>query len=694
MSSQVPESLRVSKTLVLCPPGLIANWVDELLTWSPDNILGELRPVESSSDAKSRLRTIDDWFYDGGVLLMGYDMFRSIVNPAAPKSGKPVKISPEKFECAKSQLLEGPNVVVADEAHKMKNHKSALTMAASQFKTKTRIALTGSPLANNVEEYHTMVEWIAPNYLGPVREFRQKYKDPIEAGLYTDSSRSERSKSKKMLEVLNADLSPKVHRADTSVLRDDLPPKKEFIINVSLTELQKQAYITYVRSMSSQSPARTKSGELKQTTLWSYISVLTLLVNHPSCFKAKLDERNSEIHAAPQSALRIAPKGRSRKDKPINPRDVIDEDVENDPEAWKAGVSEDLISAEARVFESVLGDITNPELSNKIRILCQILDASRAVGDKVLVFSQTLVTLDFIQAMCIKQGRKIARLDGKTAMGQRQTTAKDFNTNDLEVYLISTNAGGLGLNLFGANRVVIFDFKYNPINEEQAIGRAYRIGQRKHVFVYRLMAAGTFEISVQNKTVFKTQLASTVVDKKNPMAWAEKNLGETILFEPKEIPQEDLSVFEGMDRAVLDNILSMEENKGTILKIIQSDDFEKDDDYRFTAKEKAEIHTMIKEEQLKRSDPQAYHTAMRKKAQNEAAALRPQQVQLIGARQQIQPQTQTNSFVKNEIVNGNKPGKNMETKNSNSDLEEISATRYEATPASPGQIVRYTRHPR
>lgn len=529
--------------------------MDELLTWSPDDILGDLRPIESASTPASRLRTINEWFREGGILLMGYEMFRRFIAEPKPKPGQPITPLNRKAELARTQLLEGPNVVVADEAHRMKNSKSALTIAASQFRTKTRIALTGSPLANNVEEYHTMVEWVAPNYLGPIAEFRMKYKDPIEQGMYLDSTKYEKRKSLKMLHVLKEDLFLKVHRADTSVLRDDLPPKKEFIINVSLTELQKQAYITYVRSTSLQTMARTKAGEHKQTSVWAYINILTLLCNHPSCFKAKLDERRNEVQKSSQQGLKAA-----KKSKPIESRDVTDEDLEDDPEAWKVDVSEDLISAEAKVFQSVAGTIASPELSNKVRILCQILDASRAVGDKVLVFSQTLATIDFLEAMCKKQGRRYARLDGKTPMNKRQTLVKDFNLNHLELCLISTNAGGLGLNLYGANRVVIFDFRYNPINEEQAIGRVYRIGQKKKVFVYRLISAGTFEGNIQNKAVFKTQLASRVVDKKNPVAWAQKGLGE-ILFEPKEVQQEDLSAFEGMD-AVLDNILSIENNKG------------------------------------------------------------------------------------------------------------------------------------
>jgi SNF2 family DNA or RNA helicase len=92
----------------------------------------------------------------------------------------------------------------------VKNANSATSMTTSLFRSRSRIALTGSPLANNVAEYHTMIEWIAPNYLGPAVEFRAKYVEPIQAGLYHDSSAYERRKSLTMLGVLKEDLSPKV----------------------------------------------------------------------------------------------------------------------------------------------------------------------------------------------------------------------------------------------------------------------------------------------------------------------------------------------------------------------------------------------------------------------------------------------------------------------------------------------------
>ena len=162
--------------------------MDELLIWAPEGVLGELRKIDASLPLYSRVDTVDDWYNDGGVLVLGYEMFRGLINNTKRKGTERGAIDEEQHTQVLKQLTDGPNVIIADEAHKLKNAAAAVTVAASQFRSRTRIALTGSPLANNVEEYHSMIEWIAPNYLGPAVEFRAKYVEPIQAGLYHDST--------------------------------------------------------------------------------------------------------------------------------------------------------------------------------------------------------------------------------------------------------------------------------------------------------------------------------------------------------------------------------------------------------------------------------------------------------------------------------------------------------------------------
>jgi len=601
MYSQIPKRLRASKTVVLCPPALVDNWMDELLLWAPKGVLGELWKIDATNPVEDRLDIIQDWYHNGGVLVIGYDIFTRLTRDDTSEEDGAI-LNHEQHKEAKKCLLNGPSIIVADEAHKMKNPKALVTKAASGFKSMSRIALTGSPLANNVEEYFSMINWVAPNYLGPMNEFREKYANPIQAGLYSDSNSRDKRQSLKWLEILKEDVAPKINRADMSVISDDLPPKQEFVITVPLTELQIKAYIIYVKEMLVSKHSVTKDGQVSLATMWSWLAILSLICNHPQCFSARLNLRKEEAKN----------KNRSTEQQ---------ESTETDDQLG-TGVSRRLLEQTNALFASNAPDLTAPELSNKVKILLQILDASKAIGDKVLVFSQSLPTLDFLEDICKVQGRKYARLDGKTQSSKRQARVKKFNVGDDEVYLISTNAGGLGLNLQGANRVVIFDFKFNPIQEQQAIGRAWRLGQKKNVFVYRLVSGGTFETLVHNKTIFKMQLASRVVDKKSPLARATSKPAD-YLFEPKNVERQDLSEFQKMDPYILDEILASQTICRTICSIVQSDTFEIEDEDKLTPAERVEVKQLRADEHLRQRDKDEYLRVMQqRRAQENAVAAR------------------------------------------------------------------------
>ncbi|KAG4436007.1 hypothetical protein IFR05_008514 [Cadophora sp. M221] len=580
ISSQIPSSLKgTSRTLILCPPGLIDNWMDELLFWTPGTTLGDFWKLSSTDSVNNRLQTISDWHRAGGVLIVGYEMFRNLVQNKTTAT-RQAPLTMEEHERVLAEILSGPDIIIADEAHKLKNAKSSLASAASQFRSKCRIALTGSPLANNVEEYHSMIEFVQPGYLGGAVEFRSKYKEPIEAGLFADSISDDRRRALTMLGVLNRVLALKVNRADLSVLRNDLPPKKEFIMSVPLTDIQRKVYSLYVQSLKVGDNQLTKDGEVKQATLWSWLATLSLLCNHPYCFNAKMQEGQG-------AAL---PKANT-------PDNAIDDNVTAqlvDVPLSQAGLSTTFVEEVTRLFD--VEDLTQVNLSNKVTVLCQILDAAKEAGDKTLVFSSSIPTLNYLEKLFTSQGRSLARLDGKTPITKRQRLVKAFNNGNQDVFLISTTAGGLGLNLQSANRVVIFDFKYNPIQEEQAL---------KPTFVYRFVCGGTFEDNVHNKTVFKSQLASRVVDKKSPLAYAKKKFGD-FLFEPKVLSQKDLTEFQGMDPAVLDKILASQAQTATIRSIVQTDTFEMDDEDHLTPAEQLVVDRMTRElkaSQLAQSQP-------------------------------------------------------------------------------------------
>ncbi|PLN82069.1 P-loop containing nucleoside triphosphate hydrolase protein [Aspergillus taichungensis] len=580
---QVPEAFHRPQTLIICPSSLIENWFEEIILWAPqDSGIGLPRKVTSASPPRERLQLMSEWDQEGGILIISYNMFHAwIFNKETPK--RPAPLLEEDHEKVKKWLLEGPSIIIADEAHMMKNPATAASRAAMQFRSKSRIALTGSPLANNLVDYFTMVDWIAKGYLGEFVEFKANFVEPIEQGLYLDSSRHERRRSLVKLKVLQGILNPKINRADISVLAGSLPPKVEFVLTVPLTKVQTDAYNLYVNTILQ------GRGDIGNAKLWSWLAILSLCCNHPACFRDKLLNRASEARKIDQKLREV-------------------EELPGDEPIGQAGLpdSEKLVVEQEKLFASI-PDMKAVGLSYRAQILDRIIEESVRVNDKVLVFSHSLLTLDYIEHVLTLRNRKYCRLDGNTPVQSRQMATKNFNTGvDQHVYLISTRAGGLGLNIPGANRVIIFDFAFNPVWEQQSVGRAYRLGQKKPVFVYRFISGGTFEEIVYNNVVFKTQLAFRVVDKKNPIRQASKSPGD-YLFPVKQVSQEDISEFTGKDPDVLDKIL-LEQNdeERSIRKIALTETFRREDDERLTEEETKGVQEELDDERLKRTNPEEY----------------------------------------------------------------------------------------
>ncbi|AEO57689.1 hypothetical protein MYCTH_2304143 [Thermothelomyces thermophilus ATCC 42464] len=570
--SQIPEDLRESKTLILCPPSLLDNWHEEIHMWAPNGILGPVYKMDSVIPASERMEMIQAWASSGGILILGYSMFTTLVKGT---------------EGAGKLLLETPNIVVGDEAHYMKNPGSQRHQATANFRTMSRIAMTGSPLTNNVMDYYAMINWVAPNYLADIAEFRERYSNPIKEGLYADSEPSKKRKARKMLHVLKATVDPKVHRRDIEVLLNELPKKKEFIITLPLTKAQKRLYRRYIECVMEPN----KQLMTGQAKAWSLVAKLGLVLAHPIIFKTVAESQKAEARKATAGGYKAQSPSSS------STTSATEQDDEDNIELPQDVLSQLLTTVALR-------DIEDYALSNKILVLLRILDECKKVGDKVLVFSQSIPTLNYIETIFKRQRVVYQRLDGATPMSKRQDLVKKFNTDsETRVYLISTRAGGVGLNMYGANRVVIFDFRYTPAEEQQAIGRAYRLGQTKPVYVYWLTIGGTFEDTIHNNAVFKTQLASRVVDKKNPDPWSSR-FSEYFMM-PREVEQEDLSGSLGQDK-VLDALVQCEQTGKLIRKITSTETFEREETYELTPEEQQEAEKDIEMERLRLQNPEEF----------------------------------------------------------------------------------------
>lgn len=542
ISSQIPESLRKSKTLIICPPSLLDNWMDELLLWAPEgHKMGDFFKVDQPLTGKQRLASIAAWDDRGGILLIGYSLFKNIGFDN---------------EDVLEVLHNSPNLVVADEAHEIKNPDSQVHAATSNFRTHSRIALTGSPLANCVDEYHSMINWVAPNYLSDIREFRSEYSHPIKLGLKYDATAYERRHAVKMLNALKQEVGPKVQRITTAVLKHDIPLKQEYIVVVPLTPLQREAYETYVRYHNQNYAKVAGMGGMAAG------ETLGILCAHPLIMLKKLQKEKADNNTT------------------------------------KANLPRELVGTEIALINKT-PDVNDYSLSWKIVILLTILEECKRVGDAVLIFSQSLSTLDYLERIIVSKKFSSVRLDGRVSTDRRQNMVKDFNKGNVDIFLISTQAGGVGLNMTTANRIILFDTKFNPQNELQAIGRAYRIGQKKPVYVYRLVCGGTLEDNLFNMAVRKLQLTSRVVDEKKPIPKA--GASDNRLKMPEEPVQKDISKHIGKD-AILDKVIEQHQSGIRALDMMDTFEEEEHEEAALTVEECAEVNQLIKRNERRRSE--------------------------------------------------------------------------------------------
>ena len=561
---QLPKQLRPKgirgvrqlRTLVLSPPALLHNWCREIDTWAP-HALGHLFVLDAVT-RKGHDDTIEDWHRVGGVLLVGYEMFR---RRALPSKKNPTTVRDEHIA---KIMLEGPEIVVADEVHQLKNQTSKVSIATSQLRTESRIGLTGTPMSNNVQEIYALISFVAPGYLGEPTEFRAHFAEPIGQGTWQDSTSYEIRKSIKKLAVLQHDIQPKVNRADITVLRGSLKAKVEFVITVPLTSMQLSVYKKYVATV----VGGDGKAEANLVTIFGWLAVLTLLTNHPLAFKhklltpppppppSKLKKKlplNEETSGASDSGIATPADPTLAEPTPaaIALREEAEIQNSGDQHVSALGLTEQMVQD----LIAEIGDDVNAKLSAKVSIFINILEHSKRCGDKVLVFSSSIPTLNYLGDLLTAMKTPFGRIDGQVEVNRRLLVVDDFNEDRSNVMIISTKAGGTGLNIQAANRVVIFDFGFNPAWEEQAIGRSYRLGQTKPVFVYRFVAGGTFEENIYNKQLFKSSLAQRVVDKKTPRRNAARKTRDW-LYEPTQVKQQDLTPWIGKDPDVLDPILA------------------------------------------------------------------------------------------------------------------------------------------
>jgi len=183
----------------------------------------------------------------------------------------------------------------------------------------------------------------------------------------------------------------------------------------------------------------------------------------------------------------------------------------------KAGESDPLLESLSSLFPPEFKpSSTQPEFSGKFLFLDGLLrEMVQTTTDRIVLVSNYTKTLDVMAKLCKARKYGYLRLDGDTTVSKRQTLVDKFNkTNEEKVFLLSSKAGGVGINLIGANRLVLFDSDWNPALDLQAMARVWRDGQKKQVYIYRLLSTGTIEEKIFQRQVTKQGLSTGVVDEK------------------------------------------------------------------------------------------------------------------------------------------------------------------------------------
>ncbi|KAM4799777.1 transcriptional regulator ATRX isoform X1 [Urocitellus parryii] len=599
------DKLDFSTALVVCPLNTALNWMNEFEKWQEglkDDEKLEVSELATVKRPQERSYMLQRWQEDGGVMIIGYEMYRNLAQ------GRNVKSRKLKEIFNKALVDPGPDFVVCDEGHILKNEASAVSKAMNSIRSRRRIILTGTPLQNNLIEYHCMVNFIKENLLGSIKEFRNRFINPIQNGQCADSTMVDVRVMKKRAHILYEMLAGCVQRKDYTALTKFLPPKHEYVLAVRMTPIQCKLYQYYLDHLTgvgnSNEGGRGKAG----AKLFQDFQMLSRIWTHPWCLqldyiskenKGYFDEDSMDEFIASDSdetsmslssddyTKKKKTKGKKGKKDSSSSGSGSDNDVEvikvwnsrsrgggegnmdeagNNPsvslklEDSKATSSSNPSSPAPDWYKDFVTDADAEVLehSGKMVLLFEILRMAEEIGDKVLVFSQSLISLDLIEDFLELASREKTedkdkpliykgegkwlrnidyyRLDGSTTAQSRKKWAEEFNdeTNVRgRLFIISTKAGSLGINLVAANRVIIFDASWNPSYDIQSIFRVYRFGQTKPVYVYRFLAQGTMEDKIYDRQVTKQSLSFRVVDQQQVERHFTMNeLTELYTFEP------------------------------------------------------------------------------------------------------------------------------------------------------------------
>uniref|UniRef100_A0A182JVJ0 SWI/SNF-related matrix-associated actin-dependent regulator of chromatin subfamily A containing DEAD/H box 1 homolog n=1 Tax=Anopheles christyi TaxID=43041 RepID=A0A182JVJ0_9DIPT len=463
--------------LIVVPSSTMDNWEQEIIKWCPELVILKYY----GNQAERRMIRVD-WAKNGinevDVVLTTYHMMGA--------SGE------EKKMWRVTQF----DYVVFDEAHMLKNVQSQRYQNLMRINAKYRILLTGTPLQNNLLELMSLLCFVMPKLIGSkVDDIKTLFQGKVK----TNKGEGEEEMSsfeKNQIDRAKMIMKPFVLRRLKKDVLSFLPPKKELLLKTPMIDSQREKYNEIVNEY------QKATGKLKDNTEISGMSImvhLRKLANHPLLLR---------YYYSDDDVRKFARKLATDPDYKGNNADDIFYDI---------AYLSDFKLYEMRDKYTTLYDLQLPEKlitsSGKFKQLDELLPKMKEEGHRVLIFSQFTMMLDIMERYLKIRKHGFLRLDGSTAVTERQELIDQYTQDpDLFIFLLSTKAGGLGINLTAADTVIIHDIDFNPYNDKQAEDRAHRMGQKKPVTIYKLISEGTIEEGMLTIAQQKLQLEKDVTE--------------------------------------------------------------------------------------------------------------------------------------------------------------------------------------
>ncbi|XP_063192595.1 SWI/SNF-related matrix-associated actin-dependent regulator of chromatin subfamily A containing DEAD/H box 1 [Chroicocephalus ridibundus] len=439
--------------LIVVPASTLDNWIREVHLWCPE--LNVLFYYGSQEDRKHLRVDINNKVVDFNVIVTTYNCA--------------ISSSDDRGLFRRLKL----NYAIFDEGHMLKNMSSVRYQHLMTINAKNRLLLTGTPVQNNLLELMSLLNFVMPHMFSSStseirRMFSSKTKSAEEQSIYE----KERIAHAKQI------IKPFILRRVKDEVLKQLPPKKDLIELCAMSEKQEQLYCDLLNKLK-----KTINSNEKNSDMGNVMMQLRKMANHP------LLHRQYYTTDKLRTMSMLMLKEPTHCD--ANPNLIFEDmTVMTDFELHLLCKQYSHVSDFKLDMDQILD-------SGKFRALERILSDLKEKGDRVVLFSQFTMMLDILEVFLKHWQHRYIRLDGKTQISDRIHLIDQFNTDmGIFVFLLSTKAGGLGINLTSANVVILHDIDCNPYNDKQAEDRCHRVGQTREVKVIKLISKGTIEESM------------------------------------------------------------------------------------------------------------------------------------------------------------------------------------------------------